>query len=102
MKLIKKALKAKRACSLSTPHVCFAFNAQVNNNEQKWRASIWNDLHVAHISICMVVGLNSQDFNSTTKYIYRERGVQEDRVFLNTARTLMCERVRVCVCENIK
>ena len=41
-------------------------------------------------------------FQFNYKYIYRERGVQEDRVFLNTARTLMCERVRVCVCENIK
>ena len=30
MKLIKKAFKAKRECSLSIPHVCFAFNAQIN------------------------------------------------------------------------
>ena len=31
----------------------------------------------------------------------RERGVQENRAFLNTACTLMYERVSVCVCENI-
>ncbi len=62
---------------------------------------IWNDLHFAHISICMVVGLKSQDFNSTTN-IYRERGVQENRVFLNTACTLMCERVRVWKHKNNK
>ena len=31
----------------------------------------------------------------------RERGVQENRAFLNTTCTLMYERVSVCVCENI-
>ena len=91
-------MKAKRECSLSTPHVCFTFNAQINVR------ALLTCKYMKRLARKHKYGgwIEIARFQLNYKYIYRERGVQENRVFLNTACTLMCERVHVCVCENIK